>query len=50
MQFGLADVLAAFTQRHPTVDLALTVGLSGVLYEKFDAGELDVILAKRRRG
>ncbi len=50
VQPGLTDVLAAFTQRHPTVDLSLTVGLSGVLYEKFDAGELDVILAKRRRG
>ena len=50
VQSGLTDVLAAFTQRHPTVDLALTVGLSGMLYEKFDAGELDVILAKRRRG
>jgi ferredoxin len=26
------------------------VGLSGLLYERFDAGELDVIVVKRRRG
>ncbi len=50
VQSGLAAVLAAFTQRHPTVDLALTVGLSGLLYERLDRGELDVILAKRRPG
>ncbi len=50
VQSGLADVLAAFTQRHPRVDLALTVGLSGHLYEAFDMGGLDVLLAKRRRG
>ena len=49
-QSGLANVLTAFTQRHPTVDLTLTIGLSGVLYEGFDAGELDVIFVKRRRG
>ncbi len=47
---GLTGVLAAFADSHPTVELALTVGLSGVLYETFDAGELDVILAKRRSG
>ncbi|WP_375373088.1 LysR family transcriptional regulator [Roseomonas sp. KE2513] len=46
---GLQEVLAAFTRRHASVDLELTVGLSGRLYERFDAGELDVILAKRRR-
>ena len=47
---GLQDVLAEFAQRHPSVDLELTVGLSGVLYEKFDAGELDLIFVKRRKG
>jgi DNA-binding transcriptional LysR family regulator len=47
---GLRDVLAEFTRRHPSVDLELTVGLSGLLYERFDAGDLDVILAKRRAG
>jgi DNA-binding transcriptional LysR family regulator len=47
---GLHDVLAEFAQRHASVDLELTVGLSGILYERFDAGELDVIFVKRRRG
>ncbi len=47
---GLEGVLAAFSQRHASVDLELTVGLSGVLYERYDAGDLDVIVAKRRHG
>ncbi|WP_158817320.1 LysR family transcriptional regulator [Methylocapsa sp. S129] len=47
---GLQDVLADFAQRHPSVDLELTVGLSGILYERFDSGELDVIFVKRRAG
>jgi DNA-binding transcriptional LysR family regulator len=47
---GLEDVLADFAARHASVDLELTVGLSGVLYERYDAGELDVIFAKRRAG
>ncbi|WBV41384.1 LysR family transcriptional regulator [Pseudoroseomonas cervicalis] len=46
----LAEVLAGFTRTHSAVDLELTVGLSGLLYERFDAGELDVIVVKRRRG
>ncbi|UFN47341.1 LysR substrate-binding domain-containing protein [Roseomonas sp. OT10] len=45
---GLQEVLPEFARRHPSVDLALTVGLSGLLYERFDAGDLDVIFAKRR--
>lgn len=32
------------------MDLQLTVGLSRVLYQGYDAGELDVIFCKRRRG
>ncbi len=47
---GLPDVLLAFAQRHSSVDLELLVGLSGLLYERFDAGELDVMFAKRRVG
>ncbi len=47
---GLPDVLLAFAQRHSSVDLELMVGLSGLLYERFDAGELDVMFAKRRVG
>ncbi len=46
----LPEVLAEFGRAHSGVDLELTVGLSGVLYERFDAGELDVILVKRRSG
>ncbi len=37
------DMLAEFTARHAEVDLELTVGLSEVLYERFDAGQLDLI-------
>ncbi len=47
---ALPDMLAEFTARHAEVDLELTVGLSEVLYERFDAGQLDLILAKRREG
>jgi len=47
---ALPDVLAEFTKKHSAVDLELTVGLSGLLYEKYDAGDLDLIFVKRRRG
>lgn len=50
VQSGLHEVLADFAARHASVDLELTVGLSGVLYERFDSGELDVIFVKRRAG
>jgi DNA-binding transcriptional LysR family regulator len=46
----LPDVLREFATRHPAVELELTVALSGVLYELLDAGELDLVLAKRRVG
>ena len=44
----LPAVLEDFVRAYPSVDLELTVNLSGVLYEMLDAGELDVVLAKRR--
>jgi DNA-binding transcriptional LysR family regulator len=44
----LPQVLRDFTRKHPSVDLELTVALSGVLYEMLEAGQLDLILAKRR--
>jgi len=47
---ALAQVLARFAASHPSVDLQLTVGLSRVLYQGYDAGELDVIFGKRRAG
>ena len=46
----LSDLLRDFVQRHTAIDLALTVGMSATLYEQFDAGELDLVLAKRRAG
>ncbi len=46
----LPEVLRDFTRRHPSVDLELTVALSGILYEMLDAGQLDLVLAKRRLG
>jgi DNA-binding transcriptional LysR family regulator len=47
---ALPEALGRFAARHSSVDLQLTVGLSGVLYQAYDAGELDVIFVKRRRG
>ena len=43
-------VLEDFVRSHPSVDLELTVALSGVLYQMQDNGELDLVLAKRRLG
>ena len=47
---ALPDMLAEFIARNEEVNLELTVGLSEVIYERFDAGQLDLILAKRREG
>ncbi len=47
---ALPDILAEFAMQHHAVDIELTVGLSGRLYEQYDAGELDLIFAKRRAG
>jgi len=46
----LPQVLHDFQMRMPTVDLELTVGLSGDLFDRLDAGELDLVLGKRRPG
>ncbi len=46
----LPDVLREFRRLHPSVDLELTVGLSGGLLERLEAGRLDLVLAKRRTG
>lgn len=46
----LADVLTDFRARHPLVDLALAVELSGALHEKLRQRQLDLVLAKRRPG
>jgi DNA-binding transcriptional LysR family regulator len=47
---SLADLLRNFRRLHPQLDLELTVGLSGWLNAKLDAGELDLVLAKRPPG
>jgi DNA-binding transcriptional LysR family regulator len=46
----LPELLRDFMRRHALVDLELTVGLSATLYQQLDAGELDLVLAKRRAG
>jgi DNA-binding transcriptional LysR family regulator len=46
----LPELLRDFVRRHDLVDLELTVGLSAMLYERLDAGDLDLVLAKRRDG
>lgn len=45
----LPDILREFARSHPRVDLELTVGLSATLLDKLDAGDLDLVFAKRRR-
>jgi DNA-binding transcriptional LysR family regulator len=47
---GLPEILRDFTRIHPLVDLELTVDVSGTLYQRMDAGELDLVFAKRRTG
>jgi DNA-binding transcriptional LysR family regulator len=44
---SLADLLRQFRRLHPLLDVELTVGLSGFLNTTFEAGELDLVLAKR---
>ena len=46
----LAEILREFRRTHPRVDLELTVDLSGVLHQRLRAGELDLVLGKRRTG
>lgn len=43
----LPEVLRDFTRQHPQVDLELTVELSSLLFQKLDAGALDLVLGKR---
>lgn len=44
----MTDILEDFIRLYPLVDLELTVALSAVLYQMQDAGDLDLVLAKRR--
>jgi DNA-binding transcriptional LysR family regulator len=46
----LPELLRDFVRQHAEVDLELKVGVSATLYQHLDAGELDLVLAKRRAG
>ncbi|MDQ0790341.1 LysR substrate-binding domain-containing protein [Streptomyces sp. B3I8] len=46
----LPEILEGFRHENPEVDLELTVELSGTLHERLRAGQLDLVLAKRREG
>ena len=46
----LPELLRDFIRQHALVDLELKVGVSATLYQYLDAGELDLVLAKRRSG
>ncbi len=46
----LPEILRGFRDAHPMVELDMTVGLSAALSEKLDAGRLDLVFAKQRRG
>jgi DNA-binding transcriptional LysR family regulator len=59
VRFGISEdfaearmpaILRTLRQRYPDIELELTVDLSGVLYERLRAGQLDLILAKRVTG
>lgn len=43
----LPVVLAEFAEAHSSVDLELTVGISGELVRMFEAGDLDLVFIKR---
>lgn len=46
----LPEILEGFRKEHPEVELELTVELSGSLHQRLAAGQLDLVLAKRRTG
>ena len=46
----LPTVLTAFRNAHPDVELAITIGMTGRLYELLDAGSIDLMVGKRRVG
>jgi DNA-binding transcriptional LysR family regulator len=46
----LPDILAAFRRLHPDVELDITIGFTGSLYQQLDAGALDIMAGKRRPG
>jgi DNA-binding transcriptional LysR family regulator len=46
----LPAVLAAFRDAHPDVELEITIGMTGRLYELLDASSIDLLIGKRRLG
>jgi DNA-binding transcriptional LysR family regulator len=46
----LPTVLAAFRSAHPDVELEITIGMTGMLYDLLDAGSIDLLIGKRRLG
>lgn len=44
----LPEILRNFTAANPLLSLELSVGLTSMLYQKLDAGRLDLVFAKRR--
>jgi DNA-binding transcriptional LysR family regulator len=47
---ALTPSLAAFAERYPQVRLEVSSGLSRGLWQRFQQGELDLVLVKQRRG
>ncbi|WP_322052018.1 LysR family transcriptional regulator [Paraburkholderia bannensis] len=46
----LPTVLTAFRNAHPDVELEITIGMTGQLYELLDAGAIELMVGKRRLG
>ncbi|MFD1554723.1 LysR family transcriptional regulator [Paraburkholderia silviterrae] len=46
----LPAVLTAFRNAHPDVELEITIGMTGHLYELLDEGAIDLMIGKRRLG
>ncbi|QRE75357.1 LysR substrate-binding domain-containing protein [Methylobacterium aquaticum] len=50
VQSRLSEVLRDFREAHPSVDLELSVALTGFLHDALARGELDLVLGKRHVG
>jgi DNA-binding transcriptional LysR family regulator len=46
----LPEILRSFITANPLLSVELSVGLTTTLYQRLDAGELDLVFAKRRPG
>jgi DNA-binding transcriptional LysR family regulator len=46
----LPTVLTAFRNAHPDVELEITIGMTGQLYELLDSGAIELMVGKRRLG